>query len=333
MASDSELKRLLYRVAKAYYDDGLTQQQIAERFGLSRVKVSRLLRTAREEKVVQITIAPPQEPNTEIERRLEEKYGLKEALVVTRSGDDTPTIVSQLGPVAAACLTRGLQGNEVIALSWGTAVLSVVSALPAMDLPDVRIVQLLGGLGELEAETHGAELARRMAQTLGAKPRLIHAPGIVKDKVVRDALAMDPQVADTLELAGRADVALVDIGAFEPGSTLLAGGNTLTDAEVEDLKAQGVVGDIALQFFNQDGRKVDHPINERIVGTDIEKIRRIRRVIGVAGGIEKTRAIRAAIRGGFVNVLVTDDQSAARLLGENEPRGAARPSPASHMRG
>lgn len=320
MASDPELRRLLHRVAKAYYDDGLTQQQIAERFGLSRVKVSRLLRAAREEKVVQITIAPPQESNAETERRLEEKYGLKEALVVTCSGDDTPTIVSELGPVAATCLTRGLQGNEVVALSWGTAVLSVVNALKPMDLPDVRVVQLLGGLGELEAETHGAELARRMAQTLGAKPRLIHAPGIVKDKVVRDALAMDPQVADTLELAGRADVALVGIGAFEPGSTLLAGGNTLTDAEVEDLKARGGVGDIALQFFDESGRRVDHPINDRIVGTDIEKIRRIRRVIGVAGGVEKTRTIRAALRGGFVNVLVTDDLTAARLLVENEPR-------------
>ncbi len=330
MASDSELRRLLYRVAKAYYDDGLTQQQIAERFGLSRVKVSRLLRAAREERVVQITIAPPQESNAEIERRLEDKYGLKEALVVTCSGDDTHTIVGELGPVAAACLARGLQGNEVVALSWGTAVLSVVSALPALDLPDVRVVQLLGGLGELEAETHGAELARRMAQTLGAKPRLIHAPGIVKDKVVRDALVMDPQVADTLDLAGQADVALVGIGALEPGSTLLTGGNTLTDAEVGDLKAHGVVGDIALQFFDQDGHTVSHPINDRIIGTDIEKIRRIRRVIGVAGGVEKIRAIRAALRGGFVNVLVTDDQTAARLLDEDEPRGASRLGPPNH---
>jgi DNA-binding transcriptional regulator LsrR (DeoR family) len=99
--------------------------------------------------------------------------------------------------VAAACLVRCLQGSEVVAISRGTAVLSVVNALPPMDSPDVRVVQLLGGLGELEAQTHGADLARRMAQALGAKPRLIHAPGIVKDRVVRDALVLDPQVADS----------------------------------------------------------------------------------------------------------------------------------------
>jgi DNA-binding transcriptional regulator LsrR (DeoR family) len=319
MANDPELKRLLYKIAKAYYDDGLTQQQIGERLGLSRIRVSRLLRSARDERMVQITIAPLQESNAEVERRLEEAYGLKEALVVTCSDTDTAAVIDQLGPVAAACLTRCLQGSEVVALSWGTAILSVVNALLPMDLPNVRVVQFLGGLGELEAETHGAELARRMAQALGAKPRLIHAPGIVKDKIVRDALVMDPQVADTLELAGRADVALVGIGVLEPGSTLLAGGNTLTPDEVHDLKARGVAGDIALQFFDADGRRVDHPINDRIVGTDMEKIKAIPRVIGVAGGAEKTPAIQAALRGGLINVLVTDDRTAAQLLDQAAP--------------
>lgn len=314
MMSELEHKRLLYKIARAYYDDSLTQQQIGDRFGLSRVKVSRLLRQAREDKVVQITIASPQGSNADLERHLEETYGLKEALVVTCPTHGTSAIISELGRVAAVCLTRCLQGHEVVALSWGTAVLSVVNALPPLDLPDVRVVQFLGGLGELEAETHGAELARRMAQAFGAKPRLIHAPGIVKDKIIRDALVMDPQVADTLELAGRADVALVGIGALEPGSTLLSNGSTLTPEEVADLKAHGVAGDIALQFFNTDGRRVDHPINNRIVGTNLEKIRTIGRVIGVAGGPQKKHAIRAALRGRLLNVLVTDDQTARWLL-------------------
>jgi len=314
MATDTEFSRLLHKVARAYYDDGLTQQQIGERFGLSRVKVSRLLRSAREEKIVQITIAPPQASNAGIEQQLEQRYGLKEALVVTPFSYAPATLVSELGPVAAACLTRGLQGNEVVAVSWGTAVLAVVDALPPASLPDVRVVQLIGGLGELEARTHGADLVRRMAQALGAKPRLIHAPGIVKDKTVRDALVMDAQVADTLELAGRADVALVGLGTCAAGSTLLAGGDTLTAAEVEELRALGVVGDIALQFFDPEGRKVAHPIHERIVGTDLETIQRIPRVIGVAGGKEKVPVLRAALHGGLINVLVTDDQTAAQLL-------------------
>jgi len=119
---------------------------------------------------------------------------------------------------------------------------------------------------------------------------------------------------DTLELASRADVALVGIGAFEPGSTLLSNGSTLTPEEVADLKVRGVAGDIALQFFDTDGRKMDHPINSRIVGTNLEKISSIGRVIGVAGGPQKRQAIRAALRGRLINVLVTDDQTAKWLL-------------------
>ena len=314
MATDAEFSKLLHKVAKAYYDDGLTQQQIGERFGLSRVKVSRLLRSAREEKIVQITIAPPPSSNAEVEQQLEQKYGLKEALVVTPSSYASASLVSELGPVAATCLTRGLQGNEVVAVSWGTAVLSVVDALQPASMPDVRVVQLIGGLGELEAKTHGADLVRRMAQALGAKPRLIHAPGIVKDKTLRDALVMNSQVADTLGLAGRADVALVGLGTCAAGSTLLANGDTLTAAEVEELRALGVVGDIALQFFDREGRKVAHPIYERIVGTGLETIKSIPRVIGVAGGREKVAVIRAALCGGLINVLVTDDRTASQLL-------------------
>jgi DNA-binding transcriptional regulator LsrR (DeoR family) len=314
MTTDTEFSRLLHKVARAYYDDGLTQQQIGERFGLSRVKVSRLLRNAREEKVVQITIAPPPSSNAEIEQKLERRYGLGEALVVTPSSYTPQVLVGELGPVAAACLTRGLQGSEVVAVSWGTAVLSVVDALQPASLPEVRVVQLIGGLGELEARTHGADLVRRMAQTLGARPRLIHAPGIVKDRVVRDALVLDPQVADTLELAGQADVALVGLGVLTPNSTLLANAKTLTAAEVEELRTCGVAGDIALQFFDGDGHRVGHPIHERTVGTSLETIKGIRRIIGVAGGPEKVAVIRAALRGSLINVLVTDDQTAGQLL-------------------
>ncbi len=314
MSTDSEHKRLLYKIATAYYDDGLTQQQIGRQFGISRIKVSRLLQAARDERIVQITITPVQDSNAEIEHRLEAQYGLKEALVVTCSADDTNTIVNELGPVAASCLVRCLQSSEVVAISWGTAILSVVNALPPMDFPDVRVVQLLGGLGELEAQTHGADLARRMAHALGAKPRLIHAPALVKDKVVRDALALDPQVADTLALAAQADVALVGIGALEPGSTLLSSRNTLSPDEIADLRARRVAGDIALQFFDEDGQRVHHPIEDRIVGMDLEKIRKIGRVIGAAGGAEKLRAVRAALRGRLINVLVTDLQTAQCLL-------------------
>ena len=125
---------------------------------------------------------------------------------------------------------------------------------------------------------------------------------------------MDPQVATRWNWR-REPMWRWWVSAFcAPDSTLLAGGDTLTAAEVEELRAAGVVGDIALQFFDREGRKAGHPIHERIVGTPLETIKGIRRVIGVAGGTEKLTVIRAALRGGLINVLVTDDQTAAQLL-------------------
>ena len=220
MGSDNQDHRLLYKVAKAYYEDNLTQQQIGARFGLSRVKVSRMLSRAKQSKIVQISITPPLSSNVDLEREIESKYNLKEAVVITPTHYETDTIVSELGLAGAQYLLRCLQESEVIAISWGNTLLAVVDALPAANFPRARVVQIIGGLGELEAKVHGAELTRRMAQTIGALPRLLHAPGIVKNQNVRDALVNDPQVSGTLKLAASADIALVGIGAFRKDSTL-----------------------------------------------------------------------------------------------------------------
>jgi DNA-binding transcriptional regulator LsrR (DeoR family) len=306
-------KKLLYKLAKAYYEDGLTQSQIGKRFGLSRIKVSRLLNQARDEKLVQITIIPPGDTHADLERALEAKYGLDEAVIVSPSSYDKAVIAAELGPAAAGCLVRCLQGNEVVSLSWGTTLLSVTDALPAKKWPELKVVQMMGGLGRPEAEVHGTDIARRMAQILGARIRFLPAPGIVSSRMVRDALLQDPQISDTLALAAAADIALVGIGVPVPDSVVMQAG-ALVEGEVKQLKAQNAVGDIALRFFDEDGHPIQHEINDRIIGLDLDQIKRIPRVIGVAGGVEKLHVIRAALRGKFISVLVTDDRVAAGLL-------------------
>ena len=313
MESDIHDHGLLYKVAKAYYEDNLTQQQIGGRFGLSRVKVSRMLGRARSAGVVRISITPPESSNADLERAIEARYGLKEAIVITPSADDARTIVSELGPVAARYLLRCLQGDEVVAMSWGSTLLSVVDALPAASFPDIRVVQMIGGLGELEANVHGAELARRMAQTLGARPRLLHAPGIVKNQSVRDALVSDPQVSGTLELAAQARIALVGLGELREGSTLF-GTHVLAPSQIAELKAAGAVGDVALRFFGDGGAKIESEIDAQVVGLDLDSLKVIPRVIGVAGGKNKSAVIHAALSGKLLSVLLTDCYAAQDLL-------------------
>ena len=317
MASITEKKKLLYKLAKAYYEDNLTQGEIGQRFGLSRIKVSRLLQQAREEKIVQITIVPPQESNAELERKIEARYGLDEVVIVSPSSYEKLVIVQELGPPAAECLHRSLQGNQVISISWGTTLLSVVEALPFQTWPDMKVVQMLGGLGQPESETYGADLVHRMAQVFGARPRMIPAPGVVTNQLVRDALLSDPQITDTLALAAEADVAMVGIGRPTPGSVVMESG-ILSEEESGQLEALGAVGDIALRFFDAYGQAVQHEICDRIIGLDLEQIKKIPRVMGVAGGAEKYEVIRAALRGKLINVLVTDDRTALHLLEEPE---------------
>ncbi len=309
---------LLYKIAKAYYEDGLTQDQIGKRFGLSRIKVSRLLQQARQSRVVQITITPPTDSFGDIERDLETAYGLDEVIVVSTFSSEQSDVVPRLGAATAGYLARCLGDQQVLDLSWGSTLLAVVDALAPQNLPELRVVQMLGGLGRLESETYGADLTMRMAQTLGARMRLLPSPGIVSSKLVRDALLQDVNIAETLQVAARADLALVGIGSPMVGSVILDAG-ILNESELAELKALGAVGDIALRFFDGDGQAVDHAVNDRIIGLDLAQIKRIPRVVGVAGGDGKYEVIRGAVRGNLVDVLITDENTATRLLQEKVP--------------
>jgi DNA-binding transcriptional regulator LsrR (DeoR family) len=258
-----------------------------------------------------------QESHADLERKLEATYGLKEAVIATCAEDEDASIVDDLGPAAAQTLIRCLQGREIVGISWGRSVLSAVNALPKVNLPEVRVVQLVGGLGELDARTHGADLARRVAETFGARLRLLHAPGLVKNRAVRDALVTDPQISDTLALARQADLALVGIGVLTPESTLTHA-NLLNEDEISDLQQRGMAGDIAMRFFDSRGGLVKAKADRRIISTELKDLRKIPRVIGVAGGRQKRDAIGAALRGGLIDVLVTDPFTAQDLLERKE---------------
>jgi len=317
MAVSSEHHRLLYRIAQAYYVDGLTQQQISKRFGLSRPKVSRLLQKARDEKVVTITLVPPSGGLAHLERELERRYGLQEVITVSVSDpQDLTSVKRELGPAAAEWLVRSMCGDEIVALSWGLSILAAADALPTRHWPEVTIVQMLGGLGPVDNLEHSAELSRRVAQRLNARLRLLPAPGIVSTREAAQALRADRRIAETLALAAQADIAVVGLGILSPDTVLLRDGRIVTEQDLDVLRKAGVVGDVILRYLDADGVALDLEINERIVGLSLEQLKNLPRVMGVAGGEAKYTIIRAALRGGILDVLVTDHATAQRLLTE-----------------
>lgn len=310
---DTEQRKLLHKLAVAYYEDGLTQKQIGRRFGVSRIKVSRLLRQARQEKIVNIHITPVDDANYDLERALCKMYGLDEAITVPAKNGQPGELYHELGVAAADTLQRSLQNKEVVAITWGRTLKAVVNNLPAMTKPEIRVVQALGGINSPDVEINGSELARKLAQIIGARPILLSSPGLVASREIRDALVMDPQIGRVIDLAAKADIALVGVGALNPES-LARRYNIITREEYERLRSKDVIGDIGLRYYNSQGEQVDDELHDRIIGLDLHQLRKVKRVIGVTGGTEKVESIRAALNGKLINVLITDEITGKALL-------------------
>jgi DNA-binding transcriptional regulator LsrR (DeoR family) len=313
METGTERDRLLYKIAKAYYDHDENQKDIAVRFGLSRVKVCRLLKQAKEEGIVSIRIRESKEPTADLELELANHYGIKEVIVAQSISSNPEDVSNAVGNAAALYCRRAIQGHEIIGLSWGTSLFAFVKAVDPFPMPDVKIVQILGGMGDAEAVFHGAELARRMADKLGARSRILQAPGIVSSPEIRTALLADPQIEETLKYARRADIAFIGIGTPDEEG-LLSKSSAMSPSELKAVSKAGGVGDVILNFFDRNGHLVPSPIDDRLVGLTIDELKKIPRVVGVASGLHKVDALRGALLGKYISVLIVDEYVAAALM-------------------
>lgn len=307
--------RLLVKVSKLYYEDGSTQDDIIARLNLSRSKISRLLQQARDEGIVQITVATPGHLFSDLERKLEKHFGLQEALIIeAHQGDSRENITRELGIAAAAYLERSIRAATTLGISWGSTLHSMVAALRTNHLPKSKVVQVIGGLGQPESEVHATDLCHRLARSLGSQLILLPAPGIVANKKARDVLMADRYVRQAMEMFKHLDVVFVGIGALRPDSVVMKDGSIISQEELNDLLKKGSVGDIALHFLDQDGSPVQSDIENRVIGITLEQLKRAHRVVGIAGGSEKFDAILGALRGKLINVLITDSIIATKLL-------------------
>lgn len=326
MARIDEL-RLMTRVAGLYYDDGVRQPEIARRLRLSQPKVSRLLKQAHETGIVRISVRPASGTNPELERAIESSYDLHQVEVVDISRDDDEAAVRELGAAAAFHLENTVRSGDVIGVSsWSATLLAMVDAMhPVNGVRDTQVVQILGGGGDPAAEGHATHLVRRMADLLHGEGTFLPAPSSVGSKASRDVLLEDPFVRRAMSLFDDLDVALVGIGGQEPSGLLTSSGNVFSREELQTVRAAGGIGDIGLRFLCGDGAPVASTLDERVIGIELEQLRRVPRAIGVAGGPGKTIAIRAALLGGWINCLITDRHTGQRLL-EASPR-AGRSAP------
>ncbi len=317
--------RLMAKVARMYYGQGIRQQEITKRLNIHQSKVSRMLKRAREANIVRISVTTPAGFFPELEDALEAKFRLKEAIVIDSDGGEE-RIVRDLGAAAAFYLETTIKPDMVIGISsWSRSLFAMVETLhPSEGGRGGKVVQILGGVGNASTQYQATLLAQRLANLIGASPVLLQAPGVVGSADAKAVLASDPAVEQAAKLFKKVDLALVGIGSLEPSSLLASSGNTFSIHERQALQQQGAVGDICFQFIDKNGVPVDSPLMQRVIGIDLATLRRASRVVGIAGGAGKVEAILASLRGKWINVLITDRQTAERLIDlEKEPVVAA----------
>jgi DNA-binding transcriptional regulator LsrR (DeoR family) len=315
MATLNEL-RLMTKVAKLYYESNLNQIDIAKRLGLSQATVSRLFKRAKKENIIRIIVNVPNGVNTDIETALARKYALKDAIVVDCLGENENQIMSDIGVASAYYVETTLKDNEIIGISsWSSSLLAMLEAMhPLPNKSGIQVVQVLGGVGNPSAEVHAIRLTGRFAGLVNGTAIFLPAPGIVGSEAALRVLLEDPYVKDVMRFWDQITMALVGIGSVEPSKLLDLSGNVFSNEEQEFLRSHGAVGDILLRFYDAQGRQVASSFNNRVISMHLEQLRQVERSIGVAGGARKFEAIKGALSGRWINVLITDRITAERLV-------------------
>lgn len=308
--------RLMVKVCDLYYNQNISQQQIAKNMGISRPTVSRLLSSAREQGIVKISISNLDEVKYwELERQLEKLYHLRNVVIV----DSQPTeeqLKDELGKVAGPYLENIIKDGNTVGVSMGSTLYEVFSHISDPSAKDVTFVPLIGGMGQLRMELHSNSLAETLARIYGGRFIPLHAPARVSNAMIRDELMKEESLVAAMSLTNRLDVAIVGIGYPNENSAIKATGY-FKENEIESLKNRKVAGDICMQFFDIEGDTSRYVNDNNVVGMDIQKLQKVPYSVGIAGGIEKFPAVKGAIQGGYINSLITDIQCATALLGEN----------------
>jgi deoxyribonucleoside regulator len=314
MQFDDSRSLFLAQVASLYYDQNKSQQEIAKELSVSRSAISRFLTEARDRGIVEIIVHYPWRTCPELEQELISTFNLKAARVLLGQQKTYEEMLQGLGTLAAQYLDNILRDGMIIGISWGSALYQMIRAMRTRNLPGVEIIQVIGATGAQVDPTDGPILAQLLSDRLGGFARYLHAPLIVDNEAARDALLQDRNIRETIARAKQADIMLVGIGTPDPELYSLLRAGYLNETEAQDIRAAGVTGDICGHHYSLTGEWLDIDINHRAIGIDLDALTKIDRVIGVAGSSQKGAAILGALLGGYVNVLVTDDRAAQKVL-------------------
>jgi deoxyribonucleoside regulator len=309
---------LLAEVASLYYDAKLDQENVAERMGVSRSTVSRMLSEAQDAGVVQIRVNRLLPLDEGLQLEAVRQLGIREVLILAGAELVSGEILSRVGMLAARYLDSILSDGASLAIGWGTAVRAVTDGWEPGQRKDVNVIQMIGGVGSSHPEVDGPELARRLAGEIGGTYQYLNAPLVVEGEALAVALRRQPSISSVLDAAARAQAALVGIGSLDPEVSSLLRAGYLNRSGIDLARKAGAVGDVCGHHLDGAGNLLNLDLDRRTVGISIDALRKIPLVVGVAIGQAKTAAILAAVRSQLVNVIVTDSATMRGVLDLNQ---------------
>jgi deoxyribonucleoside regulator len=323
---------LLVSVARAYYEQNQTQQEIARRLGISRSQVSRYLTEARKRGVIQIRIMLPDEEASALAATFKPRYPHLRDVVVAPAFDNHNGVVrSVIGRAAADYLAQVIRPGQIVALGCGRTLREVVNALRKQPTLDVSVVQAMGNVGHDAHNVDYNEVARAAADALGARVYYVSAPAILGQGSgpARSFIQANPALGEALDLARHADIYMVGLGSLR-SDQLYARAGLIRQGELDAI-ADIAVGDICGRFFDLQGREHTVAFSERIVGVELANLQNAALSIGVAGGGDKVAPLLGAIRGKLINVVITDEHTARSLLRLDDETYSPGLTDESHM--
>lgn len=301
---DEQTYALATKAAWYYYMEDNTQAQIAEVMGVSRAKVIRLLEEARAQGIVQFSFRKNDSQRVSAEQLLIDRFGLKDAFVVPTPLDSS-AINQSIAQGAAHYVSDHLREDGYLNIGYGDTVSRMLGFLAKNREESLNVVSLTGGVSYYLPSVGTTAYSMHLFLT--------PSPLVVSSRQVRDALLDEKSLQDVSTMTEHADMSVVGIGAAVEGATVLRNG-ILNEGELTVLKMQGAVGDVLNHFMDKDGNLIQTEIEDRVISTDLDKLRQLKNVVGVAGGKDKVTAIKAVLNGGYLNVLITDSDTAAELL-------------------
>ncbi|SMX23358.1 sugar-binding transcriptional regulator [Boseongicola aestuarii] len=307
-------EQMILNIARMRYEDGLTQSEIAEEVGVSVATVSRHLKQAMDLGIVEIRVSARAFRNFDLERKLVRMFKLESAIVVASQKTPASTL-RVLGKASNVALSEYLTTGAIIGVSNGLTVAAVAENMRRLRASELNVLTLIGGVGMAEEPSQTGQICRTLASRIGGKAWILPLPAVVESGEIASAFRNTQAYAEVFSQVDKMSVALIGIGAMTKDSSTLTHGHFSREllSEVIENKA---VGTICARFFDKDGRVIPTDIDARTISVSLEKLSTVPVKFGVAIGEEKAQAIKAAIRGGLINVLGTDTDTAEALLAD-----------------